>query len=414
MPKFSAFQDFTSFRFSSKKTHGEAIYRSMVASEIKAFDLTKGSYEESRIFATAMGLGRARYAIERAFNQYNPLKIVELLPPVEKDWSCVPNYNDGIVDRQNALAAKMKLPLGAKRSNMEALIRSVYGDDFIAYRTTLPSEVNTWPSNPWTGPGTFQKETSVTLPMYFRLISPVTKFGVNKVYYEPIHANDPARVLINEKLTIEIENLGNAEQIQVTAVGEDSKGLFFTADFIRGHGIGASVLYGTVPVWISTQRSVLIIVKSPAGLDRDKLRRMNEIMESVSRGVTSWAVVEPNPANPNHVGPYTLNQSRVGLTTIGEIPIFAPSVGVPSQSPPDPEFVVPSSGPIAGFEFAIYGNGFTGATSVKVGPSLLASITSTTDKKIVCTGPALGAGTYDVTVTTAAGSIILASALVYS
>lgn len=413
MPKFSAFQDFTAFRFSGKPTHGEAIYRSMRASEIKAFDLTKGSYEESRLYAQAMGLARARYAIERGFNQHDPLRVIELLPEVEKDWSCIPGYNDGIVDRQNALAAKMRLPIGAKKTNVESLMRSIFGEDFIAYRTTVPSEVRTWPNVPWTGPGSWKRETTATLPKFFKLLSPVSTFGNQKVYYEPVQPNDPDRVLNGEVLTLEVENVANAEQVQVDSVGEDSGGYFFTADFIRGHSIGASILFGTIPVWMSNQRLSLIVVKAAAIIDRERIRKANELLETVCRGVSGWAFVQPTIPNASTVGPLTLNVSYFGATTIGTVNIFQNASGIPPTAEPDAEFVVPQSGEVVGgFYFTIYGNALTGTSSVTVGGDS-ATIVSVTDKTVLCIAPAKPDGVYTVIVTTPGGTSTIKNGLSY-
>lgn len=414
MAKFSAFQDFSAFRFSSKAPHGETIYRAAVNAENKAFSMKKGTYEETRLYCLAMGLARAQYALERSQAQYDPLRVIALLPSKEFDWSCIPGPYDGIVDRQNELAARMKLPRGARRENVESILRTIYGDDFIAYRTILPQEVVSWPSDPWTGPGVFLREDGALLPKFLKLTSPVVAMGVSKVYYEAIQAGDPATLDIDETVCVQVENIGLAEQVKVLSVGQDSGGLYFTADFVRSHDIGASVIFGTVPVWMSNQRFSLIIVKAPAGRDLAKYRRTAFYMERVLRGVSSWAVVEPNAVDSSTCGPYTLNISRLGMTPIGTVNIVDSASGVPPLPVPDVEFVIPQQVAIAGGTVVdIYGDGLKNASAVTFGGSA-ATIVSNTDKKIRCTVPAHSAGDVDVVVTTPGGSGTLLQSVRYA
>lgn len=405
MSTFSCFQDFTSFAFSSKPTRGAAIYNAMIASEVNAFNVVQGTYEEARIYATAMGLARARYTLDRGGNQLNPLKVVELLPKLEEDWVLVPGAYDGIVTRQLALAARQKLPRGARRENVEEQLRAIYGSDFIAYRTLEPTEVTTWPNYPFSGPGTFKRDDASSLPKYLKLVDPVTILNTStKVHYTVIQPGDQDVLVKGDVATIQVENLGLAEKVTILTAGEDTSGLFFTAVFHRAHDIGATILTGTVPVWLSTQRYALVIVKATSVLDADKYRMACEVMSHVSRIVSRWSVVSPSTPGATTIGPFTLDTTPIGTATIGVIPIVGTSGGVPTFASPFVRIVIPASGPVAGGTVVeVQGEGFSGAILVMFGANPLGSVVVVDDETITGITAATGAGLVNVSVTTLAG-----------
>lgn len=323
MPLFSVFQDFVAFNFSNRPTRGEDTYRAMIAAESKAFNTTVGEYEESRIYATAMGIARARYALERGFHQRNPNKAIEMLPELEKDWMVVPGAHAGVLERQQMVAARMQLPRGSRRENVVAQLTAIYGTDFVEYRTIDPLEVFTWPHSPFDGPGIFAREDGSFVPKYLKTVDPVgVLLQTINIRYEALQLGDETDLAAGDYICIQPENLGLAERLTVQAVGEDSFGRFFTATFTKSHDIGASIITGTVPIWFSTQRIVLIVVKAAAVADVEKRRLVSEVMQKVSRVVTQWAIVQPTTPGATTIGPFTLNVSPVGAAPVEQLAII--------------------------------------------------------------------------------------------
>lgn len=381
MSTFSVFQDFVAFSFTGAPTRGERIYESMITSEEKAFDVSEGTYEEARIYASAMGIARARYALERALNQSFAKLAVEMLPHLEEEWSCIPKPTDTIYARQEAVALKRLLPRGARAENVEAQLRAIYDDDFIAYRVFNPAEVYLWPEQPFDGPGVFVADNSV--PKHMKLEEPIVLQGERVARYLPIVPGDPTTIEIGDLLCIEVENLGLAEKVTVLDAGEDSRGKWFKAIFSRAHGYEASVTTDA-PIWLSTQRRGLIVVKESASLDADKYRRACDVLQSIFRTVTEWAIVHPTTDGATTIGPFTLNVSEIGATTIEELAIIPPATGGFPQALYEPSIVVSTISPSMGNDrggtaISITGSGFTTVTQILFGDTPLASYTIVND-----------------------------------
>lgn len=381
MSTFSVFQDFVAFSFSGNVTRGQRIYESMISSVEKAFDVTPGTYEEARIYANSMGIARARYALERALNQQFAKYAVEMLPVLEDQWSCIPKPTDTIYARQEALALKKLLPRGSRGENVEAQLRAIYGDDFITYRVFNPAEVLTWPEFPFEGPGTFVTDNSI--PKHMKLVEPVVLTGEQIARYATIVDGDPTTVEIGDVFCVEVENLGLAEKITVLDAGEDTRGRWFKAVFSRVHGYEASVV-SDAPVWLSTQRRGIVVVKEASSLDAEKYRRACSVLQSIFRSVTDWAIVHPTVAGGTTIGPFTLNVSKIGTATIEALPIIPPAtVGFP-QVLTEPTVVVTAISPAVGNDrggtaVSITGSGFTTATQVLLGETPLASFVIVND-----------------------------------
>jgi len=413
MPNFSVFQDFTGFSFSSAPAKGEQIYNAAKAAVEPAFKLTPGTYEEARIYAQSMGLARIAYALERARNQLNALKVVELLPELEYDWSLVPSASAGIYDRQIALSIRMKLPRGARRENVEEILRDIYGDDFILLRFLEPTEVTLWPFTPWNGPGVFSREDVSILPKFFKLKEAISP-GIRTVHYEPIQENDPLTLKVGEYVSVQVENLDYAEKVLVTETGSDENGLTFSGIFLLPHGNGASVLTGTIPIWMSSQRRSYIVIDADSATDVAKYLEAAEAMNKVQRSVTQWGIVQPTTPGATTIGPFTLNITPLGTSTIGTLNFVGSEGGVPptpATEAPYISFFDVIEGPLTGgTTVRIYGFRFTGTTSVDLSGDA-ATIVEVTENRITITTPAVAPGTgfANVHVVTPAGSDTLGS-----
>lgn len=314
MPTFSVFQDFTAFKFSGKPSRGEMIYRALVAIESGAFDLTPGTYEEARIYATAMGLARARYTLERAQNQTDPLKAIELLPQLEHDWGVVAREFDGIVARQRRVAAAFLLAKGAIRSAIEAGLRNILGNDFLALVPMDPANATIDES--------LALFSNPKLPFKLVRISPVTAVGVPFVvdYVNADTTATPITIDVDDKLVIEPENTGLQEV--VTVVDADLVARTFTATFANAHDDQSFASTQNYVPWTSTQCSLMVVTKPTSALDAEARRLVNEFMDKVSRGVWTWSIVQPTTPGAMTVGPFALDTSPLGAVPLGSASVF--------------------------------------------------------------------------------------------
>jgi hypothetical protein len=314
---FSAFASFGMLSFSSAPTRAEMIYRSMYAAKIGAFDLKPGSYQEAKVYAQAMGIARGRYTLQRAFNQQFPLKAVEMLPALEENWSIVPSETASILDRQLAVASAMMLVRGATREAITAGLQAILGTHFIALRILTDTETTKEQNTDAYGP-LFNR---VDIP--FKLIQlpdPVATIGVPlTIMYE--NADLTAGALLiqkNEKLLIEPEVPGQAEIVTVIAATATT----FTATFTKSHDEGAFATTQNWVNWTSTQRSYFVVVDAFAALDSEMVRRVNDFMSKVARGVSKWSIIEPINPGVSFCGPFTLEYSPLGMTPIARLDIF--------------------------------------------------------------------------------------------
>lgn len=320
MPKFSAFNPFGMLKFSNAPSRGEQIYRSMYAAKVGALDLTVGSYAEAKLYAQAMGIARGRYALERAFNQQNPFKCIELLPALEKNWAVIPSETDTILDRQLNVAARMMLVRGATREAIVAGLTAILGLHLIAFRTVQPSEIVTEQPTGVTGPLFARPELPFKL---IRLTGPVTTLG--SLYTVPYTNADPTAgpILVqkNDIFMVQPDNTGLAEVVTVVSATDSDLSAIFT----RSHDIGAFATTQNWVNWTSTQRIYYIIVDNFAALDTETVRRVDDFMGKVSRGVSTWNVVQPTTGGASTAGPFTIDVSPLGAVPLASLPIVPPT-----------------------------------------------------------------------------------------
>lgn len=283
MPRFSAFTPFGMLAFSSRPSHGETIYRSYLAALGGQYSTEPGSAAEARVYATATGLARARYTIDRARNQLDPWRSVELLPVREAEYGIVPGLTDTVEDRQAAVAAKMRLARGCTRPELEHALRALLGADFIALRTIGVSDAEVFPTDPTQQhfADAFTLRKSVRIPTR---IFP----GVRTLAYETADSHGP-RVQLEpgDVLTVDPGNSGLVEVVTV----EDATADTFVATFLRVHEPGSYATTQPFPWWASTVRHVNVIVSDAAAVDPETRRKVNGLLEAVLRGVTTWGVI---------------------------------------------------------------------------------------------------------------------------
>lgn len=353
MPKFSMFTPFGMLKFSGAPSRGERFYRAMYSMKVGAIDLTKGGYNEAKVYGQSMGIARGRYALERAFNQRFPMKSIECLPLLEANWAVIPSETDTLLDRQLNVLARMMLVRGAQREAIEEGLRAILGSHFIALRTLLPGEVtNDAPVGDF-GPNFSRPDLPFKLIQLSSAVS-ILNTPINVAYRNGDPTAGQILVQKNDIFMFQPESVGLAEIVTIqSATATD-----LTATFKHSHDVDSYATTQNWVNWTSTQRSYLIVVDATAALDTEMVRRVNDFMSKVSRGVSIWDIVEPTTVGASTIGPFTLDLSPLGAVPIGTMSIFPP---VP------PDFaLLPARMPTSGGLFRIMGRHLGPATDVQI------------------------------------------------
>lgn len=301
MPRCSAFTPFGLMSF-SRRTPAQDIYRAMVAGQSAAFDMTKGTPAEAEAYATSMALARARASIVSARNQHDPGKAYEMLPTTERDFGVVPGETDTIAQRQRVVAARNLISRGPRAESIENALRTLLGDVYVGYRVTSNTEKTVVPADPTNGPGVFARDSIPS--KVFCLTSTASMPGVEVPFtYARLGDDDGVRLVAGDIACVEPEHSTQTEKVTILSVSE----LTATAVFTKGHGVGASVIAGPVPIWRSTKRHVFVVVTSLAAIDPETRRKVHDLMRRISRAVTTWSIIQASSSTT--IGPFTLELS---------------------------------------------------------------------------------------------------------
>lgn len=282
MPLLSAFTPCGHLAMSSKPAHGERIYNALRANLGDDYSQETDSNVQADLYATAMCIASAKYTLERAANNSNPLKATELLPKLERDHLIVPNPAVAIEARRANLAARMMLSRGARRENVEDLLRTLLGDDFIAYETTAPADIETWPPSP----GAIGNWVEPRVAKIWKTQSGISVLGSPiGVALESINDSEPFTT--GESVCVEPDARGRPEHVTVTQGFSAS----IIATFTRAHDPATIITNQRIPLRISNQRYARIVVSAAASIDTVKRRQVNEIMKRVAQDVSIWGIV---------------------------------------------------------------------------------------------------------------------------
>ncbi len=336
---FSAFAPFGMFAFSSKPTHAESFYRAMVTSvgNVPGSDEAKGTIStafgsrmEAKIYADAMAMARARYVLEHAGAQVLPECLTEMLSTREGEYKITPGYHESTPERRRTVAARMLLPRGAAKTEVENALLTLLGDDFIVYRPTPIDEAVVWPAALGDQPQNLQLPTvqrklirltaniSVGLgsPQYVRY----ERFVPDVSQGAPLHS-----LLIGDTIALDTGNSSLTETVTVTGLSFDEP-VFegpiyptFEATFNNTHSAGAVGTTAPWPLWTSTKRLNLVVVTGSAALDPNVRRKINQQLDRQLRGVSVWVIAGETFPGSMTVGPFTVAGGQLGVTTIGLI-----------------------------------------------------------------------------------------------
>lgn len=323
MPKLSLFTPLGLLKLSSAPSPAKVIYDAKRAAlgGSANFSIGLGTHLGGRLYAESILEARIDEKIRRARDQDLPEKVVEQLPDREHEFGIVPPAGVTPQQRKKNLASRMLLPGGGNRNNIEISLRKLLGDAFIAYRTIKPSERVKWPANlgdqPMNlkAPSIQRKLIRITDAISIGLGSPQL---VGFTAVSPKATADDPILRKGDEIVVEPEVLGRAEKITVAGVFQDDfGGMTFRATFNNPHDANAWATTAPFPMWTSTQRSCLVVLREPDAYDPEIRRMTNELLHRILSGVSTWSIVGESAAN--QAGPFILNQSPMNATPFGVV-----------------------------------------------------------------------------------------------
>jgi len=309
MPQFSAFTPFGLLAFCGSPSDGETIYNSLRSSYGDQFDLTEGTHQEASIYARAITIACANGIAKRAGNQLDPLKSIEMLPALERDWGVVPGETDNIVTRQQNVAAAEAELRGARLESVIDALTTLLGTSFVKFRVTPNAELAT--DLPTCNFARADLPAKVVT-----LIDPVVTTGsAINVVYAPL-GEATTTIVPGDALTVSGDNGAQAEIVTVAEPVSTSQPSSFWATFTKSHDAGAMATTANFPRWISNQRHVDIVVTSAAALSPVTRNKIHRVMQRIQRVVSTWSIVTTSGGN---IGPFAVGTSPMGTTCIGTV-----------------------------------------------------------------------------------------------
>jgi hypothetical protein len=327
----SAFTSVGLLDLNSNEPLAKRLYGVIKAALGSAFAPDTPSLTDNFAYAFAMATARSATLLERAYGQMLPTEVYDLLAPREDEYGLIPAPNATITERRAALAARMLLPGGAGRLNVENTLEALLGATFVAYRTTKPTERAVWPpmlgavSQNFALPTVARKLVQVVPAISIQLGSAQT------VAYQPVvpvpDPTDPNALpvlTVGDALIVEPELPMRAERVVVTGLGTQAGpgGTVvptFTATFLNAHESECWASTMPFPLWTSTQRASLVLLTSAAALDMETRRQTHELMDQLARGVSTWALVQQT--GPSQAGPFLLTKSPLNATPLGVVTV---------------------------------------------------------------------------------------------
>jgi hypothetical protein len=259
--------------------------------------------QQARLFAQAMCLSAAQYEAERAANNQNPLTADELLPALERDFQVVPRFNATKTERRRILAARRLVTRGARREAVEDALRTLLGDDFIAYEPTETADAVTFPASPG-DVGTFARAGAQK--KLFSINATVSRTGIAlTVPFTSLGGTDAP--IAGETYTVDPDSRHpSIEKITLTAATPTT----ITAVFGKPHTIGFLAVRPH-PLQISSKRYNRVVVTFAAATDPETRRKINEQMKRQLRGVSQWCIVQEGTFHLGHATRARLNSTRL-------------------------------------------------------------------------------------------------------
>ena len=337
MPIFSCFTPFgAGFCFSGAPSHGETIFRSMLSAlgkDLESYSVEEGTRMRAFCYAQAMHAARVRYTLEHAGYQLDPLKVAEMLALREGEYGLIPSPYDSIDDRRAALAARMLAPLGGWLNNIRNALLTLLGEDFVQYIPTAYVDAVVTPLNCGDQPMNLVPQNRI--PQLLTLLDGIsTGLGSPRwVRYEVVELPSipqpvsgptlpPLNLIVGDSIVVDPGHNTIAESLTVTGLRELVPGVLeLQGTFFRPHDAGAAAASFTYPYWLSTKRHNLAVLGAEAAADPETRRKTNELLERMTRVVSTWNIVQEDPTNPLHTGVFLSDTSGSDTQTMEDVVI---------------------------------------------------------------------------------------------
>lgn len=306
---------------SSRPPLAESIYEQIKRSHGPAYDSeTFYGVLSAKWYAQAMAFAAARKALERAKNQADPLRCYDLLASHERHYRIVPEPNATLAERHAALAAAMQLFNGPRRGNVEYQLRTLLGDDFVAW-VTRPYDRNNPGADDPSYPANFAQVGIFGNPATWKTIAIAEKIdftGTSLTLSWSHVAGDDGPLLVGDELVVQPGDLGQQEKIVITARTAST----LTATFARPHEAGVQAIRRPWPFWLSVQMHSAVVVKHGRASDQALRQKVSTLLHRLLAGTATWDIVEEN-ASAGTAGPmipgagtWKLGQTPLGTLTV--------------------------------------------------------------------------------------------------
>ena len=323
MPVFSAFTPYGQLEFSSLPATPENVHNALVRATGGNYntDVDDENGAQARLYAWSRQVARAKQELRRAGNQHEPLKVTDLLPTQERSHHIVPEPGSTSDERRSVLAVRSELTRGNVKESVENALTTLLGDDFVAYVPLTPAEGGTAiPADPSTV-GTFVEDTRG--PQAYKIITSIAFTGTPVlVQYADIDGSSPnVRVNIGQKLVIDPDKDGLREVVTVTNSVDLTfpvAGSFFEATYTKAHAADAAVVT-SFPFWNSTRKHNVVVVKNGRAVDPELRRKVDDVFARLLQGISTWDIIEEDPAGSGCAGPFEVGVGKIGVTPIGKI-----------------------------------------------------------------------------------------------
>lgn len=320
---FSAFTPLDLYRLSGETPRAQLHYEAMTANLGGAFDMSEGTRQEAFCYASSLQIARVEQRMREAARQNFETDVCEMMPVREAEYGLLPGVTATMTERRAAFGRVKRLHGVWTRTEIEAALIEVLGDDFIAYRPTpladvvrVPADLGDAPQN-MAAANVARKIFRITQAVSIGLGAPQT------VSYELVDTPSGSLgaaatgLLVGDVLVVEPNINGIDESVAVTAVLTSPDR--FTATFENPHTNDCLAFTHPYPRWISTKRHSLVIVTPSAAIDPSKRRLVDREMRRMVRASSTWDIVQS--ADGLVTGAFTIGSPAIGMQTIGSVTI---------------------------------------------------------------------------------------------
>ena len=313
----------------AKRLHVTALQLAGDGSTKFGISTEPGSFLDDFAFSLAVMAAFAAQKLEQADQQRFARSTTDLLSDQENEWGIVPNPMLNVWKRRRVLAARKKAARGAARGPLETVLQALLGDNYVGIHAMRLNEIGMFPANMGDQPQSLQlpgierKLIKILPPVSINLGTP------QWVAYQPV---DPLphgslhTLRIGDAVVAQPETLGITETVVVTDLSTDATvgsptfgSPTFQATFNGVHDPnvdGAVMPYG---VWMSTQRSIIVVVRALAAIDPETRRQVHEQLVRTMPTVSTWSIVQQTGFM--QAGPFILDLSPLSATPFGVVSV---------------------------------------------------------------------------------------------